>query len=272
LALSLNTTGTNNSATGYRALSSSTTADGNTALGADALRNTTTGAFNTGVGVNALSANTTGIFNVAVGTAALQNATGNSNIGIGNSAGSFLTTGSNNIDIGNAGVAGESNSIRIGTAGTHSLTVIAGIRGATTGTADAIAVLIDSNGQLGTVSSSRRFKENIADMSDASSLLMKLRPVTFHYKSDQDAAGRRLQYGLIAEEVADVDAGLVARSPDGQVETVLYQFLPPMLLNEYQKQQRTIQSQAARIEALERQTAMLAAALERLAPVAAAAR
>jgi len=74
---------------------------------------------------------------------------------------------------------------------------------------------------------------------------MTLRPVTFHYKSDQNPSGRTLQYGLIAEEVAEVYPGLVARSADGQIETVLYQFLPPMLLNEYQKQQRTIEAQAA---------------------------
>jgi hypothetical protein len=122
--------------------------------------------------------------------------------------------------------------------------------------------MIDSAGQLGTVSSSRRFKDDVADMAGASDVLMKLRPVTFHYKSDQDPAGRRLQYGLIAEEVAELNPGLVARSADGQVETVLYQFLPPMLLNEVQKQQRTIEAQAAEIAALKRETARIAA-LER---------
>jgi hypothetical protein len=86
-------------------------------------------------------------------------------------------------------------------------------------------------------------------MDAASSALMKLRPVTFHYKSDQAPSGRTLQYGLIAEEVAEVYPGLVARSADGQIETVLYQFLPPMLLNEYQKQQRTIEAQAVRFDA-----------------------
>ena len=110
-------------------------------------------------------------------------------------------------------------------------------------------MLIDSNGQLGTVSSSRRVKDDIADMDAASSALMTLRPVTFHYKSDQNPSGRTLQYGLIAEEVAEVYPGLVARSADGQIETVLYQFLPPMLLNEVQKQQRTIEALRAQVEA-----------------------
>jgi hypothetical protein len=109
-------------------------------------------------------------------------------------------------------------------------------------------VLIGSDGQLGTTSSSRRVKDDIADMDAASRALMTLRPVTFHYKSDQNPSGRTLRYGLIAEEVAEVYPGLVARSADGQIETVLYQFLPPMLLNEYQKQQRTIEALRAQVE------------------------
>ncbi|HEX7486008.1 MAG TPA: tail fiber domain-containing protein, partial [Vicinamibacterales bacterium] len=144
------------------------------------------------------------------------------------------------------------NTIRIGLPGSQTQTFIAGIRGATTGIADAVYVAIDSNGQLGTVSSSRRVKDDIADMAAASSALLRLRPVTFHYKSDQNPAGRTLQYGLIAEEVADIYPGLVARSADGQIETVMYQFLPPMLLNEYQKQQRSLNAHATE---LARQTA-----------------
>ena len=124
--------------------------------------------------------------------------------------------------------------------------------------------MIDSAGQLGTANSSRRFKDDIADMAESSSELMKLRPVTFHYKTDQNPAGRTLQYGLIAEEVAEVDPRLVARSADGQIETVLYQFLPPMLLNEYQKQQRTIQAQAARIAELEQDRRVQAAKIASL--------
>ena len=129
-------------------------------------------------------------------------------------------------------------------------------------------MLVDSAGQLGTVSSSRRYKDGIADMDDASAALMKLRPVTFHYVTDQNPAGRTLQYGLIAEEVAEVYPGLVAHSADGQVETVLYQFLPPMLLNEFQKQQRTIEAQAARIDALERQAAEITMLKQQVAQIA----
>jgi hypothetical protein len=195
--------------------------------------------------------NTTGNNNTAVGVDALVfNTTGSNNVAIGRGSGVNLTTGNFNIDIGNGGLAAESNTTRIGDQN-QTRAFISGIRGVATGVANAIAVLIDSNGQLGTASSSRRFKDDIADMDAASSALMKLRPVTFHYKTDKSPSGRTLQYGLIAEEVAEVYPGLVAHSADGQIETVMYQFLPSMLLNEYQKQQRTIEAQAKHVARLE---------------------
>ena len=203
--------------------------------------------------MNALAESTTGNGNTAYGVGALgHNLAGSANIAIGYGAGGNFTTGNYNIAIGNLGNAAEGFTIRVGDAGTQSRTFIAGIRGVTTDIANGIPVLIDSNGQLGTVSSSRRFKDDIADMDAASSALLKLRPVTFHYKSDRNAEGRTLQYGLVAEEVAEVYPGLVAHSADGQVETVMYQYLPSMLLNEYQKQNRRIEAQAMHIAALER--------------------
>jgi len=248
-SLSANTTGWSNVAVGKSSLWSNTTGEFNTAVGTVSLYFNTTGFHNAAVGISSLWSNTTGSFNTAVGRESLySNTTGPTNIAIGYYAGYNLTTGNNNIDIGNTGVAGESSTIRLGTTGTHTRTFIAGISGVTTGAAG-VAVLVDSNGQLGTISSSRRVKDDIADMGPASRGLMQLRPVTFHYKSDQNSSGRTLQYGLIAEEVAEVYPGLVARSADGQIETVLYQFLPPMLLNEYQQQQRTIEALRARVDA-----------------------
>ena len=262
-SLQSNANGDNNTANGVSALQNNTTGNQNTASGANALINNTTGSANAASGANALFHNTTGQNNTAFGTFALgSNTTGSVNIGIGNSAGINLTTGSNNIDIGNLGVAAEANTIRIGTDGSQTRTFITGIRGVTTGSATGVAVLIDTNGQLGTVSSSSRVKDDIADMGEASSALMKLRPVTFHYKSDKNPEGRTLQYGLVAEEVAKAAPGLVARSADGKIETVYYQFLAPMLLNEYQKQQRTIDAQAA---ALTKQTAELTKQTARIA-------
>jgi hypothetical protein len=251
--MSGNSTGSNNTAIGMNSLQANTTANDNVAVGASAMLSNASGTNNTGLGVFALAGNLTGNNNTACGSNALWgNLTGNSNIALGYQAGRFRTSGDNNIDIGHQGIPVETGTIRIGAVGTHTRIFVAAVRGTTTDSNDAIPVLVDASGQLGTISSSRRFKDDIADMGEASSVLMKMRPVTFHYKADPGPAGRRLQYGLIAEEVADIAPGLVARSADGQIETVLYQFLPPMLLNEYQKQQRTIQAQMERIADLER--------------------
>jgi hypothetical protein len=253
-ALQGNTTGYSNTASGSSALRSNTTGRNNTASGTSALQSNTTGYYNTASGFYALYSNTEGYYNTASGTGALRNnTTGNDNTAIGYLAGFDLTTGSNNIAIDNRGVAGESNTIRIGETQTRAF--IAGIRGVTTATA-AVPVLIGTDGQLGTASSSRRVKDDIADMGTASKVLMQLRPVTFHYKSDKNPKGRSPQYGLIAEEVEKVAPGLVARSATGEIETVYYQHLTPMLLNEYQKQQRMIETQAA---VLKKQTAHIAA-------------
>ena len=110
--------------------------------------------------------------------------TGSYNIAIGNYAGANVTTGTSNIDIGNPAVAGDSGIIRIGTVGTQTATFIAGIRGVTTGNVDAVPVMIDSAGQLGTMSSSRRFKKEIKPMDQTSQAILGLQPVTFHYKGD----------------------------------------------------------------------------------------
>jgi hypothetical protein len=283
-ALFANTTGSSNTASGSVALASNRTGSENTATGWSALLSNGTGFRNTASGVHALENNTTGSNNTASGAYALiNNTTGSDNIAIGYNAGGAIN-GNNNIDIGHQGIATDANTIRIGNGvgnGAHTATFIAGIRGVTTGTADAVNVVIDSTGQLGTVSSSRRAKDDIADMGTASSALMKLRPVTFHYKLDKNPKSRTLQYGLVAEEVAEVAPSLVAHSADGKIETVYYQFLGPMLLNEFQKQQRTIEAQTAeltkreleiaelrqqtaRIAELEKQVARTTATLERL--------
>jgi hypothetical protein len=257
--LQINTMGNFNTAIGANTLLNNTIGNSNTALGGIALSSNTTGDSNTAVGVAALGSNTAGFNNTADGSFALNgNTTGSNNIAIGSSAGQNLTTGSGNIDIGNAGVAAEAQTIRIGDAQTRAF--VAGIRGVTTANADAVNVVIDSTGQLGTLNSSRRVKDDIADMGEASRVLMRLRPVTFHYKSDANPWGRTLQYGLVAEEVAKVSPGLVAHSADGGIETVYYQFLAPMLVNEFQRQQRTIEAQGAEIAELKRRLESLATA------------
>jgi hypothetical protein len=127
---------------------------------------------------------------------------------LGAFAGHDLTTGDQNIVVGNPNaVAGESNTMRIG-GNSQTRAFIAGIRGVATGNADAIAVLIDSDGQFGTLSSSRRFKKEIKPMDKASEAILGLKPVMFHYKSDGTATP---QFGLIAEEVAEANPDLVVR-------------------------------------------------------------
>jgi hypothetical protein len=244
-ALFSDTTGTVNTASGTGALYSNTTGISNTASGYQALYSNTTGTNNTASGDGALFSNTTAGYNTADGWDALDgNTTGNNNIAIGYYAAGNVSGGnSNNIHIGSAGSSADNGAIRIGTSGTQTSFFVAGARGVATGQNNAVPVLIDSNGQLGTISSSRRFKEDIRAMGDASEGLMRLRPVTFRYKKPFDDGSKPIQYGLIAEEVAEVYPDLVAHSADGQIETVKYQLLDPMLLNEVQREQKEMQRQ-----------------------------
>ena len=228
----------NNTGIGSDALSGLNSGTGNTAVGTGAQRDNISGMFNTALGEGSLLANQTGDRNAGIGEGALIGTTGSFNIALGARAGDKLTTGSNNIDIGNVGVAGESDTIRIGNTQTRAF--LAGVRNVTTGVADGLAVLIDSSGQLGTTSSSARVKREIIDMGDVSTTIQKLRPVSFFYCND--TVGIR-QYGLIAEEVAEVMPELVQFSSTGQPETVRYHFLAPLMLNELQRQQRTIDEQ-----------------------------
>jgi hypothetical protein len=234
--------------------------------------------------LNAMESNTVGNSNTAIGFNALLNVSktacgylrlGSNAAGVGNTAGGDQallanTNGDNNIAIGlNAAIevtdSNSDNILRIGTQGTNPVNqtscFAAGIRGVTTGNNDAIPVVIDSNGQLGTLSSSQRFKEDIRDMDTVSSGLMRLRPVTFRYQKPFADGSKPIQYGLIAEEVADVYPDLVAHSANGQIETVKYQVLDSMLLNELQKEHKQVQEQGETIRLLEARIAVLEKAL-----------
>jgi hypothetical protein len=258
--LNSNTIGYANTASGYHAMESNTTGNSNTASGESALASNTTGSADAAYGLFALQNNTTGHDNTASGTNALKNnTTGASNIAVGSGAAvNAPTTNSNSIYIGNGGTGSDpEGSIRLGTGGTQTSFFAAGIRGVTTGSNTAVAVMIDANGQLGTVSSSERFKEDIQDMNDASSGLLRLRPVTYRYKQAYKDGLKPIDYGLIAEEVDQVYPDLVARDKDGQIETVQYQKLTPMLLNELQKQAAAIELYRAQNRKLEERLAAL---------------
>jgi hypothetical protein len=260
--LSSNTTGSVNTATGVSALANNTTGAENTATGADALENNTTGLNNTANGFKALQDNTTGAQNTAVGFRALHgNTTGARNIAIGFSAGSDLTTGSNNIDIGNFGFEDDSGKIRIGTSGRHKGTYIAGIRGITVPAG--IPVIVAEDGQLGTMTSSARFKDEIKPMDKASEAILALKPIRFRYKKEMDRVGIQ-QFGLLAEDVEKVDPDLVVHDKEGKPYTVRYDQINAMLLNEFLKEHRTVQEQGATIARLQKQIEALTAGLQKV--------
>jgi len=239
--------GSFNVAIGFEALFQNGPGNDNTAVGASAMGLNGFGNNNTAMGNGALFFNTNGNSNTCLGFNALNNATGSSNIALGSEAGINLTTGSNNIDIGNKGKAGESQYIRIGTKGTQTHTLIAGISGATV--AGGVGVIIDTNGHLGTVVSSERFKDAIEPMDKASEAILALKPVTFHYKHELDPEGIP-QFGLVAEEVEKVNPDLVARDAEGKPYTVRYEAVNAMLLNEFLKEHRKNEKQEATIAEL----------------------
>ena len=258
-ALLSNTTGPDNVANGAFALFSNSTGGGNTAVGFSALRNdtgccntatgwsallnNTTGEGNTATGVNALNQNTTGINNSGFGWGALRfNGTGTDNTAVGLVAGQSIT-GNFNICIGSQvwGVSGESNTIRIGdnlpTGTGQSACHIGGIWAQPGGS---MAVFVDATGKLGAQVSSRRFKEEIKQMDDASEALFALTPVSFRYKRDIDPTGTA-QFGLVAEDVAKVNPDLVLKDKEGKPYTVRYDQVNAMLLNEFLKEHRKVQ-------------------------------
>jgi uncharacterized coiled-coil protein SlyX len=224
------------------------TASNNTANGFNVLVSNQTGYHNSGSGVSALFANTTGHDNTAEGyRALLNNSTGFFNIAIGSNAGANLTTGTNNIDIDHPGATDDTKTIRIGTPGKQIAAFVAGIRRTTTANGNAVPVVIDLAGQLGTVSSSQRFKSDIQQMHITSEALLKLKPVTFHYNSDTQNTP---QFGLIAEEVAKVNPNLVVRNENGEIYTVRYEAVNAMLLNEFLKEHRKVEEQQSTIDQL----------------------
>ena len=262
-ALGYNTTGNANTAGGYGSLLSNTTGAENTAHGFDALYTNTMGTDNTADGAYALYSNSSGNQNLASGVSALYNnkaghdntaagfqalggnTTGINNVALGSNAGLNLTTGSNNIVIGAnvPGVAAEANTIRIGKQGTQKKTLIAGIYGVPM---SGSTVVVNSTGKLGVAASSARFKEAIKPIDRASEAVLALNPVSFRYKEDIDPDGIP-QFGLIAEEVEKVNPHLVGRDEDGKANTVRYDAVNAMLLNEFLKEHRKVEEQQAMI-------------------------
>jgi hypothetical protein len=263
-ALNQLTSGNQNTATGLRALFHDISGGYNTATGVYSLFGNLTGFFNSATGGYALAQNTIGSNNTAIGDNALVNTTGGNNTAIGSGALGNSTTGNDNTALGigaGGGVTTANQVIAIGATGANVdfSCFIGHIRGVTTANADAVPVLIDSDGQLGTVSSSRRFKSEIRAMDNASKAILALKPVTFHYKSDKTGTP---QFGLIAEEVAEINPDLVVRDEDGEIYSVRYEAVNAMLLNEFLKEHKTVQEQGATIAELKKEIAALTATVK----------
>jgi hypothetical protein len=272
-----NNTGSENTAVGVDVLFNNT-AGGNTGIGTHALRQNTTGFQNTAVGDSALTTNDEGSFNTALGQSALAVNTGdgntacgnvalffntgNNNTALGNGAGTNLTTGDNNIDIGYivGGVAGESNTIRIGNSDITN-TFISGISG--TNSPGGVAVFCNSDGKLGVISSSARFKEDIKAMGKASEAILALKPVSFRYKKEIDPQGIP-NFGLIAEQVEQVSPDLIIRDREGKPQTVRYEQVNAMLLNEFLKAHHKMEEQQKQIDALTVQLKEQAAQIQKV--------
>jgi len=252
-ALLNNTTGDSNTATGAGALLSNTTGGENTAVGSNALFSNTSGGVNIAVGFDALMNNMTGTVNTAVGEAALANSGGNRNTAVGAGAGSTLTNGDSNVYIGSdmSGVAVESEHTYIRNINTTSVSG---------GGTDTVTVDL-TTGLLGHLSSSRRYKENIQPMNNASETLYRLKPVTYRYKKEIDHT-QSPAFGLIAEDVAEVNPALVAHDDKGLPESVHYEMVNAMLLNEFLKEHRTVEEQQKTIAELKSGMTVLAATVK----------
>jgi len=258
LALENNNEGGENTATGAGALQANTAGTFNTASGAFALHENTIGNFNTAIGFNALLNSGTGSNNTAIGGAALLNNTGGGNTALGDVAGLNLTTGNNNVCIGSGviGLAGESNTTRIRNIG--STPIVGGLNVVVEGTTETGAA------RLGYASSSRRYKQEIQPMDKASESLLRLKPVTFRAKDNTNDTSHVKHYGLIAEEVATVDPDLVVFNREGKPETLRFDSINAMLLNEFLKEHRKVQEQDCKIEQQEATIAQLTQQVETL--------
>jgi uncharacterized coiled-coil protein SlyX len=246
--------GSANTAVGAAALLLNAAGNFNTAVGAAALLDNTSSFDNTAIGFQALT-QTTGGANTAVGRGALdQNITGNFNTAIGKDAGG-LATGSGNVYIGHliAGVAGENN---------H--TYIRNIKDTSVSGGGTDFVTIDlTTGLLGHATSSRRYKEDIRPMDKTSEVIYQLQPVTFHYKKEIDRT-QSPAFGLIAEEVAKADPNLIVRDSRGQPESVHYEMVNAMLLNEFLKAHQKLEAQEATIAELKSTVAQQQKGMEAL--------
>jgi len=268
-ALFSNTTGADNNAVGVFALFTNDSGFFDNAVGHGALQSNVDGSQNNALGDLALFSNTSGGTNTAVGDDALFSVTeGSGNTGVGDEAGNGITTGSNNTCIGagaGVGIVDGSDIIAIGTpaagifANFGPTCFIGGINEPTGDPGSTVAVLIDSNNNLGTSASTRRVKHDIKPMDKASEVILALKPVTFKYNYD---VKNTPCFGLVAEDVAEVDRDLVVLDKEGRPKTVRYDQVNAMLLNEFLKEHKKVEEQQASISQLKGEMQTMVAQLK----------
>ncbi len=232
-ALLLNSTGSDNNAVGAFALFNNTTAAFNNAHGREALFANVDGSENNAFGDLAMEFNTSGSQNTAIGDDALRNnVDGSGNVAVGDEAGTGLGASVNNciaINVNGAGpFATLDNTCFIGSIFDQPVSDV--------GTQE--AVFVDQFNVIGISASSRRFKHDIQPMDKASEAILALKPVTFKYNADKNG---RTQYGLVAEDVAQVNPDLVVQR-NGEISTVRYEQVNTMLLNEFLKEHKKVQN------------------------------
>jgi hypothetical protein len=270
-ALLDNTTGSFNTAIGSDALANNISTDFNVAVGDGALTafngTATTDGANTALGSIALVALTSGEENVAVGRRALEFATsGNNNTALGWRAGDGVLTGDGSTCLGSNTCTNNSSADNVVCIGQNSAgenfsnrayipNVGAFTQNFSAGVVDFVTVRL-SDGKLGHTASSRRYKDDIKSMGDASELIYKLKPVTFRFKKTPEYQGDTLDYGLIAEDVAEIDPKLAIRDGKGQIESLRYLAIYNMMLNEFLKEHKKVEEQQASIADLKSTVAL----------------
>ena len=283
-----NTIGNHLTGIGAAAMRNNTTAGFNTAVGADALRENTSTELNVAVGDSALTsfngtaatdgANTalgsialvtltSGQENVAVGRRALENSTsGSNNTSLGWRSGDGVLTGDGNTCIGSSTCTNTSSADNVVCIGQNSAgenfsnrayipNVGQFTQNFVVGNVEFVTVRL-SDGKLGHTVSSRRYKDDIKPMGDASELIYKLKPVSFRYKKTPEYQGDNLDYGLIAEDVAEIDPKLAIRDGKGQIESLRYVAIYNMMLNEFLKEHKKVEEQQASIADLKSTVAL----------------
>jgi hypothetical protein len=216
--------------------------------------------------------NISGDFNTAIGRRALQNTIGDNNTALGYNAGADITTGDHNTCLGRNSCDNTTTGNNVVCIGSNAFgenfdnrayipNIAAFTQNFVLGTTAFVTVRL-TDGKLGHPVSSRRYKEDIKPMGDSSELIYKLKPVTYRYKKTPEFQNDNVDYGLIAEDVAEIDPKLAIRDGKGQIEGLRDMAIYNMMLNEFIKEHKKVEAQQASIAELKSTVALQQKQLE----------